>query len=62
MASQVRHSIWLPAVQPAGASTFAMLFGLESFARASIASVIPLQAYDILRHEQARSILYTIVA
>lgn len=62
MATQVRHPIWLPAVPPAGARTFATLYGLESFARASIASVIPIQAYEILKSEQGVSILYTIVA
>ncbi len=62
MATQVRHPIWLPAVPPAGARTFASLYGLESFARASIASVIPIQAYEILKSEQGVSILYTIVA
>ncbi len=62
MATQVRHPIWLPAVPPAGARTFASLYGLESFARASIASVIPIQAYEILKNEQSVSILYTVVA
>ncbi len=62
MATQVRHPIWLPAVRPAGARTFATLYGLESFARASVASVIPIQAYDILQSEQGVSILYTVVA
>ena len=62
MATQVRHPIWLPAVPPAGARTFASLYGLESFARASIASVIPIQAYEILKSEQGVSILYTVVA
>ena len=62
MATQVRHPIWLPAVRPADARTFASLYGLESFARASIASVIPIQAYDLLKDEQRVSILYTLVA
>ncbi len=62
MATQVRHPIWLPAVRPAGARTFASLYGLESFARASVASVIPIQAYDILQNKQSVSILYTVVA
>ncbi len=62
MATQVRHPVWLPAVPPAGARTFASLYGLESFARASIASVIPIQAYEILKSEQGVSILYTVVA
>lgn len=62
MVTQVRHPIWLRAVRPADAGTFASLYALESFARASISSVIPIQAYDILRNEQEVSILYTIVA
>ncbi|MGB3387795.1 MAG: MFS transporter [Pseudaminobacter sp.] len=62
MATQVRHPIWLPAVRPAGARTFATLYALESFARASIASVVPIQAYDLLRSEQGVSLLYTLVA
>lgn len=62
MTTQVRHPIWFFAVGPAGARTFATLYGLESFARASISSVIPIQAYEILRNEQGVSILYTVVA
>ncbi len=49
-------------MRPAGARTFASLYALESFARASVASVIPIQAYEILQSEQAVSLLYTIVA
>jgi MFS family permease len=62
MTTQVRPPIWFFAVGPAGARTFATLYGLESFARASISSVIPIQAYEILRSEQGVSILYTVVA
>ena len=62
MATQVRHPIWLPAVRPAGAKTFASLYAMESFARATISSVVPIQAYDILHDEQGVSILYTVVA
>jgi MFS family permease len=62
MTTQVRHPIWFFAVGPAGARTFATLYGLESFARASISSVIPIQAYEILHSEQGVSILYTVVA
>src|SRR5690606_6297425 len=56
----VRHPVLLPAAtrQP-GARAFATLFLLESVARASVASVIPIQAYDILRNEQQVSFLYT---
>lgn len=62
MATQVRHPVWLPAVRPPGARTFALLYALESVARASIASVIPIQAYDLLKNEQQVSMLYTLVA
>jgi MFS family permease len=62
MATQVRHPIWLPALRPANAKTFATLYAMESFARATISSVIPVQAYELLRDEQGVSLLYTIVA
>lgn len=62
MVTQVRHPIWLPEVRSAGAKTFATLYALESFARATISSVVPIQAYEILRNEQGVSILYTAVA
>ncbi|MFI0848181.1 MFS transporter [Mesorhizobium sp. IMUNJ 23232] len=62
MATQVRHPIWLPAVRPPGARTFASLYAVESFARATVSSVIPIQAYEILASKQGVSILYTIVA
>ncbi|MDQ6438233.1 MFS transporter [Mesorhizobium sp. LHD-90] len=62
MATQVRHPIWLPVVRPAGAKTFATLYAVESFARATVSSVIPIQAYEILASKQGVSILYTVVA
>jgi len=54
--------MWLHAVKPAGARTFASLYTVESFARATVSSVIPIQAYEILRNEQTVSILYTAVS
>ena len=62
MATQVRHPIWLPALKTPGAHTFAILYAVESFARASVSSVIPIQIFDILRDEQAVSLVYTGVA
>ncbi|MBX3579868.1 MAG: MFS transporter [Rhizobiaceae bacterium] len=62
MSTQVKHPIWLPAAPQPGASTFAALYALESFARASVSSVIPIQAYELLLNEQRVSILYTFVA
>ena len=62
MATQVRHPIWLPALREPGASTFASLYAIESFARALVASVIPIQAYELLQSEQQVSLLYTAVS
>jgi MFS family permease len=62
MATQVQHPIWLAAVPQRGARTFAALYAVESFARASISSVIPIQAYDLLHNGQEVSLLYTLVA
>ncbi len=62
MAIHVRHPMWLPSLRQAGARTFASLYTVESFARATVSSVIPIQAYEILRSEQTVSILYTVVS
>lgn len=62
MATQVQHPIWLPAARAPGARTFALLYAVESFARASVSSVIPIQAYELLHDKQAVSLLYTLVA
>jgi MFS family permease len=62
MASQVRHPIWLPVLRAPGARTFASLYAIESFARALVASVIPIQAYELLHSEQKVSLLYTVVS
>ena len=62
MATQVRHPIWLPVMREPGARTFAGLYAIESFARALVASVIPIQAYELLQNEQQISLLYTAVS
>src|SRR5690606_9925474 len=62
MATQVRHPIWLPALHEPGAKTFAGLYAIESFARALVSSVIPIQAYEMLQSEQRVSLLYTAVS
>ncbi|RWO78772.1 MFS transporter [Mesorhizobium sp.] len=62
MSTHVRHPIWLPALKAADARTFASLYAVESFARATVSSVIPIQAYEILHNEQIVSMLYTVVA
>lgn len=62
MALNVRHPVWLPAAPAPGIRVFALLYMLETFARASIATVIPIQAFDLIRSEQTVSFLYAGVA
>ena len=57
----VRHPVLLSAAGRSGAGTFALLFSLESVARASIATVIPLQAFALLESTRAVSLTYTCV-
>ena len=52
---------WLPDNQRRGAFAFAILFALESFARALCASVIAVQAHDLLQDNQKVSTLFMIV-
>ena len=47
-------------MQP-GAFAFALLFAVESISRASIVSVVPIQAYDLIQDEQRVSIFYFVV-
>ena len=54
----VNHPIWLRAVSQPGAPVFAILFTLESLARATLATVIPLQAYVLLQDARDVSVLY----
>lgn len=58
MSTNARRPIWLPAARPPGAWAFAILYSFESISRASIASIVPIQAYDILRNEQRVSLLF----
>ncbi|MFZ5790550.1 MAG: MFS transporter [Pseudomonadota bacterium] len=53
--------LWLRAVSRPGAVVFAIMFTLESFARALIATLIPLQAYALLQEARDVSLLYTAV-
>ena len=54
----VNHPIWLRAVSQPGALVFAILFTLESVARATLATLIPLQAYALLQDARDVSGLY----
>jgi MFS family permease len=55
------HGSWLPAEHRRGALAFATLFALESLARALAATVISVQAYDLLQDNQKVSVLFTLV-
>ena len=62
MGANVRHPLWLPASTEPGMGVFSFLYAIEAIARASLATVIPLQAYDLLKDEQQLSFLYTGIA
>jgi MFS family permease len=57
----VRHPVWLIAVTRPGSAAFALLFALESIARATIATTIPLQAYALLESSRAVSVAFMAV-
>lgn len=59
MALNVRHPIL--AAQP-NAWTFSLLFFLESVARATLVTVLPLTAYALLGSKEAVSLVYTLVS
>ncbi|MGH6915186.1 MAG: MFS transporter, partial [Geminicoccales bacterium] len=61
MAIHVRHPMWLEAVARPGVGAFALLFAIESFARAILVTVIPLQAFTVLQSSRAVSLLFTCV-
>jgi MFS family permease len=48
---------WLRAVAQPGATVFALMTALEALARATLATVIPLQAYDLLQDARDVSLL-----
>lgn len=52
---------WLPVEHRRGALAFATLFALESLARALAATVISVQAYELLQDNQKVSVLFTLV-
>lgn len=62
MVSLVRHPIWISAAPRPGAKVFATLFAIESLSRGTMASLVPIQAYNILRDSQQVSILYTVIS
>ena len=60
MATHVRHPILIGATARApGAWTFGLLYFLESLARASLVTVLPLTAYALFASKEAVSLVYT---
>ncbi|MEZ5925630.1 MAG: MFS transporter [Hyphomicrobiaceae bacterium] len=62
MSTLRRYPLWLSASNRPGIGVFAILFFIEAMARASILSVVPLQAYHLFQDNQTLSFLYTGVA
>lgn len=62
MSTLRRFPLWLSASNRPGIGVFAILFFIEAMARASILSVVPLQAYALFQDKQTVSFLYTSVA
>ena len=61
VATNSRDPAWLPAALQPGAFAFALLFTIESISRASIISVVPIQAYDLIQDEQRVSVFYFVM-
>ncbi len=63
MATHVRHPILISAgpAQP-GALTFSLLYFLESIARATLVTVLPLTAYGLFGSKETVSLVYTSVS
>jgi MFS family permease len=62
MASEASPVIWTAAPPKRGAVAFASLFAVESFARALVATVVSVQAHDLLMSSQKVSVLFTCVS
>ncbi|MFZ1813589.1 MAG: MFS transporter [Rhizobiaceae bacterium] len=62
MAFHVRHPVWISAAPGKAAWAFAILFFVESFGRASVATVFPVHAYALFGDKETVSIVYTSVA
>jgi MFS family permease len=58
LVTNAHATLSVPAAKQPGAWAFATLFAVESVSRASIASIVPIQAYDLLQDEQRVSVLY----
>ena len=58
----VRHPVWIQRVRRPGAEAFAILFALESLARALLATVIPLQIFALLGNAWSVSLVFFFVS
>lgn len=58
----VRHPVWIQRVRKPGAEAFAILFALESLARALLATVIPLQIFALLGDAWSVSLVFFFVS
>jgi len=58
----VRHPVWLSALARPGAQAFALLFALESAARAILATVIPLQVLEAAGSPEYASLVFFAVS
>ena len=54
----VRQPIWIRRVAAPGAEAFAVLYALESFSRAILTSILPLQALALLGEPQSVSLVF----
>lgn len=61
LVTNARFPVWSPTASQPGAWAFAILYAVESFSRASLVSVVPIQAYDLLQSKQQVSTLFFVV-
>ena len=62
MSVAVEQPVWLRRVTQPGAAVFAIMFALESLSRSTLAALIPLQAYAILKEARNVSLAYFCVS
>lgn len=58
----VRRPLWLQRFQAPGARTLAVLYAFESFARATVVSLIPIEALRLLGNAQNVSVLWFLIS
>ena len=58
----IRRPVWLQRFQAPGAESLALLFAMECLARATIVSLIPIEALRLLENAQSVSVLLLVVS